>query len=59
MEGCGVLGTVRCKPCADFFLLYSYFFFLRAEAVRHTPLTWLVVNYYAMVDPCTLSIIDR
>ena len=57
MEGCGVLGTVRCKTYAD--ILYYTHFLPRVEAVLLTPHTWPVIRYYAMVDPCTLSIINR
>jgi hypothetical protein len=46
------------NQCADIFS-YTHIFLLRAEAVRHTPHTWLVIKYYAMVDLCILSIINR
>ena len=40
------------------FFCYTLFFLLRAEAVRRTPHTWGVIRYYAMVDQCTLSILN-
>ena len=57
MEGCGILGTVSLNHLLTFFV--AHFFLLRAEAVRRIPHTWDVIKYYAMVDPCTLSIINR
>jgi hypothetical protein len=56
MEGCGVLGTVRCKPCADF-LLYS--FFSSSQGGGGSPYSTYLACRQLLRDGGSMHIVDH